>query len=257
MRKKIVMIGAGNLATHFATALHDVGWDIIQVFSNTLQNAKVLAEKIGACATDSISEINPNGDIYIISVKDDTIKSVSEALRCNGNAIIIHTAGSVPMSLLASHKRYGVVYPLQTFTKTRSLDFSVIPCFIEGSDGSVIQELTALAKSVSERVVEIDSHKRKMLHISAVFACNMVNHCYSLAEDIVESAGIEFSLLYPLIEETAAKAMAMKPSLAQTGPMMRNDNSVLDAQRKLLTDPGMLSIYNAMSESISRKYFKG
>ena len=59
----------------------------------------------------------------------------------------VHTAGSMPMALFAGHaKHYGVCYPLQTFSKTRTVDVSKVPFFIEGSDAETEERLCALVR---------------------------------------------------------------------------------------------------------------
>ena len=176
---RIVIIGSGNLATQLSLALHDAGQDIVQVFSRTADHAKCLADKLGCTYTSDINAISPDADIYIISVKDDAIAEVAQAVgQSSPNALILHTAGSVAMSVLGScASRYGVLYPMQTFSKTRRVDFREIPCFIEASDDKSLGELRLLAESISDHVVDCDSGKRKKMHLAAVLACNLTNHC--------------------------------------------------------------------------------
>lgn len=44
---RIVLIGAGNLATNLGKALHGAGHDIVQVYSHTWDNAQRLATIVG------------------------------------------------------------------------------------------------------------------------------------------------------------------------------------------------------------------
>lgn len=253
--RNIVIIGSGNLATHIALALYDAGHVISQVYSRSLSNAKALAERVGSRAVASLKDVTPDAQIYVIAVKDDAIPSVVKGLsHVSQNAVLIHTAGTVSITLLAGRKRYGVLYPMQTFTKTLDIEFSEIPCFIEASEPAVLHEIRCLAESISHRVTEADSTKRKKLHLAAVFACNMVNHCYRLAEEILAEENLDFSLLFPLIKETSRKVQKMSPKEAQTGPMRRGDKTVMEAQKSLLHDDDMLRLYDLMAESISQRY---
>lgn len=256
MNKNIVIIGSGNVATHLALALYEKEEKIVQVYSRQLANAEVLAKRVGAEATDRFSDIVADAGIYIISVKDDAIPSVADALsHVDKNAIVLHTAGSVPLSVLsAKFINTAILYPMQTFSKTREIDFSLVPCFVEASNQQTLQSVTLLAKSISTRVVEADSDRRKYLHLAAVFACNMANHCYHLAECVMNEAGLDFSLLNPLISETAHKVQHMSPYDAQTGPMARNDKSVMQAQLSMLKDEDMKAIYELMAKSISCRH---
>lgn len=250
--KSIVFIGSGNLATHLSVALKDACYDIKQVYSPNFCHAVELSEKIKSEAIADLALLSKDADVYIVSVKDDAISSVAEVLKnVNPNSVVIHTAGSVPLSVLSSRILHSaVLYPMQTFTKNRKVDFHEIPCFIEYSDIIAAQVVKELASSISTKIVEIDSEKRRKLHLAAVFASNMVNHCYRLAERIVKAESLDFSLFYPLMNETTAKAQIMSPKEAQTGPMVRHDVTVMEAQKSLLDDELSKKLYDIMAESI-------
>ncbi len=247
---RIVFIGSGNVATHLAVALKASGNEIIQVYSRTFENAKILAVKTGAVPVNDIGSIFCDADLYIFSVKDDALPIViSQMPRTNG--IWAHTAGSVPLNVFSLFKeKYGVIYPLQTFSKDRGLNFSEIPLFIEGDCDDTTRTLLALAKTISSNVQYLPGYKRLYLHLAAVFACNFANHMYALASDIVSNEDIQFDILKPLIAETAAKVMEMQPVAAQTGPAVRFDEKVMKKHLELIPDPMIREIYSLLSKSI-------
>jgi predicted short-subunit dehydrogenase-like oxidoreductase (DUF2520 family) len=122
---------------------------------------------------------------------------------------------------------------------------------VEGNDDLSLQAATALASSVSDNVRELNSDDRRFLHLAAVFACNFPNHCYALAADILERHGVSFDVLLPLIDETARKVHSLHPRQAQTGPAVRYDENVINAQLQLLADePLKQQVYDLMSKSI-------
>ena len=248
----IVMIGAGNLATQLSLALKESGQNILQVYSRTENHAQELAEKMGCAYTHHIDEISKKGDIYILSVKDDALSGIAATIcGYNKKAVFIHTAGSVPMDIFKNHAtHYGVLYPMQTFSKNRKVDFRPIPCFLEASDGQTLELLQQLAATISDHVEMADSEKRKKLHLAAVFACNLTNHCYRLAERVLEAEQIDFHLYLPLIHETANKVTTLSPKEAQTGPMVRYDTGVMNRQLELISDERTRQIYRLMAESI-------
>ncbi len=249
---KIVLIGAGNLATQLGLALSQTGQQMVQVYSRTAEHASELAAKLGCDFTANIDKITPNADIYIISVKDDAIATLAEKVgRKAGQAIVVHTAGSIAMQVLQPHaQHYGVLYPMQTFSKNKRVDFKPIPCFIEASDEATLATIRTLAESVSQNVVPATSAQRKKLHLAAVLACNFANHCYRLAEKVLEEEQMDFKLFLPLIDETARKVAHLSPKQAQTGPMMRWDTGVMQMQMALLNDERTRQIYQLMAESI-------
>ena len=246
------MIGSGNLATQLSLALKDAGQEIVQIFSRTEAHAQVLAEQIGSPYTTSVDAILRDADIYILSVKDDALSTLAAAVcHSRQQALFFHTAGSMPMDVFKGHAlQYGVLYPMQTFSKKRRVNFREIPCFIEASSPSALATIRTLAEIISDHVVDCDSEKRKKMHLAAVLACNLTNHCYRLAERVLEAEQIDFRLFLPLIEETARKVRTLSPKDAQTGPMVRYDQNVMQMQMAMLPDDRTREIYRLMAESI-------
>lgn len=252
---KISMIGAGNLATRLAGALHEAGCSIRQVYSRTMRSAESLAGQVGAQPICMLEEVDGQADILIFALTDKALPEVIPMVaKRNPKALMVHTAGSMPMQVFAHHaERFGVFYPLQTFSKFRVVDFRPIPFFIEASDDEALQQLKSLAGVLSEKVYVADSEQRKRLHLAAVFANNFANHCYALAQQILEKYDLPFDALLPLIDETAAKVHDMAPLKAQTGPAIRFDENVIRAQENLLEGMTLSQqVYRLMSESIHR-----
>lgn len=249
---KIVLIGAGNLATHLGKALHAAGHDMIQVFSRTMQSAETLASLLDAEPLTDIAQVRDDADVYIFSVKDSALEQLVSQLCGGEKKVFLHTAGSMPMSVFRGKAlHYGVLYPMQTFSKQREVDFSIIPCFVEANDEFALKQIEGLAGQISHRVFQLSSEDRKYLHLSAVFACNFANHCYAASQELLQQHGIPFDVMLPLIDETAAKVHGMTPKEAQTGPAVRYDENVIGKQIQLLENqPYFQKIYDCMSKSI-------
>lgn len=249
--QKIVLIGAGNVATHLGTTLYKAGHTILQVYSPHIKSAGALAKKLNAQAITDLKKLATHGSIYIISVKDDVVAELAKQLELK-DQIVIHTSGSVEMTALKNtSKNYGVFYPLQTFSKNKAVDFSTIPICIEASNKTTKNTLKRFAKSISKHVEEIDSSQRKILHLSAVFACNFSNHMYTIAASLLTKHQLSFDLLKPLILETADKIKHHDPALMQTGPAIRNDKKTMEAHLKLLSaNKKLKTIYKLISEHI-------
>ena len=249
---KIVLIGAGNLATHLGKALHAAGHDMVQVFSRTMQSAETLASLLDAEPLTDMAQVRDDADVYIFSVKDSALEQLISQLCGGEKKVFLHTAGSMPMSVFRGKAlHYGVLYPMQTFSKQREVDFSIIPCFIEANDEFALKQIEGLAGQISHRVYQLSSEDRKYLHLSAVFACNFANHCYAASQELLQQHGIPFDVMLPLIDETAAKVHGMTPKDAQTGPAVRYDENVIGKQIQLLENqPYFQKIYDCMSKSI-------
>jgi len=252
MIENVVLIGAGNLATQLALTLHEKGIQVKQVFSRKIESAKELAEKVNAGFTNDLSQLINDANLYVIAVKDSAIQEVLENVNLKDDQLIVHTAGSVPMSILEGFSNnYGVFYPLQTFSKSKKVDFSEIPICIESSHLSNFLKLENLGERISNSVNQINSDERKTLHLAAVFVNNFVNHFYAIGADLLHDKKLDFELLKPLIRETAEKIQTMNPFDAQTGPAKRNDQSILHTHLKMLHDkPELQKIYSFATESI-------
>lgn len=253
---RIVLVGAGRLATNLGQALRLADHDIVAVYSHTKANAEKLCSLVGGIASDDIAALPKEADVFIVAVKDAALPSVAKLLtKGREQQVFFHTAGSMPLSVFESlSQHYGVFYPMQTFSKERQVDFSPIPVFLEASDDATLSLARTLAESISHHVYVLSSEDRKFLHLSAVFACNFANHCYALSAELLEKHGIPFDVMLPLIDETARKVHELHPLDAQTGPAVRYDENVIRMQSSLLSDsPALQEIYNLLSLNIHRK----
>jgi len=257
MIQQVTLIGAGNLATQLGKAFRKAGIEIVQVYSRTQESARTLASVLNTAFTNKTDEIDLSSGLILVAVKDEVIGQVLDRVNLR-QSLVVHTAGSVPMDFLAKYsERYGVFYPLQTFSKIRNVDFTDIPICLEASSGAVLTELTELAKKISEAVYEIGSEDRKILHLAAVFACNFVNHFYYLGGQLIGKRGLAFDLLKPLIRETAVKVLEMDPYEAQTGPAKRYDETIIANHLSLMDNqPELREIYNFVTQSIFQAYKK-
>lgn len=252
MIENAVIIGAGNLATQLAMAFDEKGINIRQVYSRTPVKAMELAQKVKARSTSELSQVVNGADIYVIAVKDSAIEEVLKGLPIDKASLVVHTAGSIPMNILNGFThRYGVFYPLQTFSVTRKANFSDIPLCLEASETEVFTKLKTLAYRISSSVQAISSEERKRLHLAAVFVNNFVNHMYAIGSGILEQSNLDFQLLKPLIRETAKKIESMHPFDAQTGPAKRMDQLVIGNHLNMLEgQPEWQKIYSFVTESI-------
>jgi predicted short-subunit dehydrogenase-like oxidoreductase (DUF2520 family) len=250
---KIGFVGAGNLAWHLAQDLEKSGHFIPVVYSKNPENAGVLAAQLyDTRVAENLDFSEWDLDLLILAVSDDAISNIAEMLVVQENTVVVHTSGSQSMELLdVLGDDYGVLYPLQTFTKEKGLDLSQTPFFIEAVNTRVHEILFAVARSVSAKVVVLDSEQRRSLHLAAVFANNFTNHMLFWAKTITESEGLEFQWLKPLVQETVEKAFLLMPELAQTGPARRGDYKSMNAHLELMAaNPELSALYKNLSQSI-------
>ena len=251
--KRIALIGAGNVATHLGKAWQQAGCTVVQVYSRTEQSASELATCLGVPFVTSLDEVCTDADIYVVAVKDAVLQELIPALvKGREAALFVHTAGSMPMAVWQGvAPRHGVLYPMQTFSKAREVDFASVSFFVEANHQADKEALKELAGALSPKVYEATSAQRAYLHMAAVFACNFANHMYTLSARLLEKNGLPFDAMLPLIDETARKVHGLHPHEAQTGPAIRGDENVMGKHLAMLADdPEVKEIYRIISNSI-------
>lgn len=245
-----VLFGSGNVGTHLGRALAASGVKWLQVFSKTMENAAVLAHRLGAEPITEVEKADQKADLWLIAVSDEAIAPLVERLP-PFRGIVAHTAGSISLEVLSKFNFSGVFYPFQTFSKEVKLNPVEIPVLIEGSDGETKQRLLFLARLISAQVIEASSKQRVWLHLTGVFSSNFANHLYALSEELLSRQNLPFNLLAPLIQETTRKALSMPPASAQTGPAVRNDRVILTKHLQMLSeDEKLQEIYRVLSNHI-------
>ncbi len=252
VKQRIVFIGSGRLAGSAAKALSTAGHTIVQVYSPTLAHAELLAKEVNAGYTDKAEKVSTDVDCYIVAVNDSAIEKVLSSVDFAGQ-LVVHTSGATSIDIFGTKvSRYGVFYPLQTFSMGRDVNFEQVPMLIEGSSPEVTEQLLALANSISTRVFAVSSENRLRLHVAGTFACNFVNHLLAISDTLVQEAGLDFSLLSELINETIQKALSVAhPAQVQTGPAVRNDSITINKHLALLaTHPDWQGLYQQLTESI-------
>jgi len=244
----VSIIGGGNVAYHLIKHLlriKDVR--LVQLYNRSLESIHQFKEVVQI--TSDISTLK-KADVFIISVTDNAIMSVSEAIP-HSNCLVVHTSGSIDMNSLNSKNRKGVFYPLQTFSKQKEINFSNVPICIEAANENDYLLLQNLAEKVSKKVYRISSQQRQYLHVSAVFVCNFVNHMYTIGHSICKEHNIPFEILHPLILETAEKIKLLDPTAAQTGPAKRKDTVTIQHHLNLISTQYQ-KLYKQLTESIIR-----
>ncbi|MBD5254757.1 MAG: DUF2520 domain-containing protein [Barnesiella sp.] len=247
-----VVIGSGNVASAIVPALESAGAiRVSQIYSPTLSHARALADKLSAAvAVCDPASVSRGADLYLVAVKDDVISSLATPFKDYGG-VWLHTSGGVECSVMEPITAdYGVLYPLQTFSKGREVDLSQIPVFVEGATPRAIETSRFLAQAISPKVYDADGTTRSRLHAAAVFACNFTNHLWAIADDILRrEAAADLSVLAPLIRETVDKALSSPPAMGQTGPAVRGDRKVIDHHKSLL-NAREAELYEILSSSI-------
>jgi predicted short-subunit dehydrogenase-like oxidoreductase (DUF2520 family) len=247
----VVLLGAGNVATHLFKAFQtSKNVSVKQWFNRHIKPIETYKNDVEI--TDDLSQL-VKADVYILAVSDDAIAELSSQLPFE-NRFVVHTSGSVSAYDIDKKNRRGVFYPLQTFSKSATVDFSEVPICLETLVKTDYKLLKSLAVSISKHTKRVNSDQRASLHLAAVFVNNFTNQLYRIAHEITDSQGAEFDMLKPLILETAKKVQDMSPYKAQTGPAKRNDKKTIKKHLKALDNEQHKAVYKLLTESIKKTH---
>ncbi len=252
----VTIIGSGNVATVLGRVFVNKGYTVDKVYSRNIQHAAVLANELGAVATDDLHTLDDTSDLYLIAVTDSSIAAIASALSFK-NKLVVHTAGSVSKEILSNtSERYGVLWPMKMVRKQMTT-LQPVTMVVDGSSEEVITEIEKLAHLFTDTVIRADDAKRAQMHMVAAFTANFANHLYHMAADFCVKEQIDFSVFYPIILETAYRLQDGHPRDLQAGPAFRGDQKTMEAHAAMLSAyPEMARIYDMMSKSIGHIFEK-
>lgn len=226
----VAIVGQGNVGFH--------------LYHELLKTTDIRVEQFNSRKKNSLKAF----DVAIIAVSDNAIAEVSKYIKAR---LVVHTSGSTNIDVLENETRKGVFYPLQSFTKEKTVDFSKIPICGEAKTKEDNNTLESLASRLRSSYYQIGSEERKYIHVAAVFVNNFTNHMFKTAHDILEEHHIPNNILMPLIKETVEKIDRLTPEEAQTGPAIRNDEKTIQNHLTLLND-SQKELYKTITESIQK-----
>lgn len=256
---RVVIIGSGNVAESLAIAIGSAEKSstlrLTQIFGRNELRVKEIAELSGCEKTASNPEDLATAELYILAVSDSAIKELASTLPFANGSVVAHTAGSVPLDALPKNERLmrAVLYPMQTFSKGRRVNFSEVPLFVEADDSDGLTIIRYVAKSLSNNVIKISSERRAMLHLGAIFTSNFVNAMLAASYEVISKHDLPLTLYDSLIRETLNKTLSsgIHPMKMQTGPAVRGDRATIERHIELMgEEPEMTEMYKTISTYI-------
>ena len=249
---RIAIIGTGNVATHLIEWFEAADFQVTSVYTRSPEANQHLTIPLR-------TNLNYRDEVcsfILIATKDDAVAEVADQLSNTGDAIVLHTSGSVPLEAI-DKKNFagtGVLYPLQTLQKDREVALNEVPFLLEGRNQGDLRRIEDLCKTVGIHYSTASSEERMYYHVSAVMSANFTNHLLFLAEKFLASHSLNVEVLRPLLMETVKKAFEQGAFNSQTGPAKRGDQKTIDRHKELLDDVHAKGLYEAFSQSILSTY---
>ena len=246
----VTIIGSGNVASVLGKVLLEKGNKVNQVYSPQYGHALQLATELKAEAIADLSLVNEGADLYIIAITDNAIFEITEHLFLQ-NKLVIHTAGSISKDVLKNvSTNYGVLWPMKMIRKSMN-SLSSTTLVVDGSSESITQQLEQFALELTSTVTRANDTERIKMHMVAALTANFTNYLYHLASDYCRSENIDFTIFYPIIEETAIQIQGNDPGTLQAGPAYRGDRQTIEKHLILLAEhPETQKLYRDISDNI-------
>jgi predicted short-subunit dehydrogenase-like oxidoreductase (DUF2520 family) len=251
---KTVIFGSGNVATVLGEIIAAAGHPLLQIVARNEERAVTLARALGCANATRYSGIDLTADLYIVALSDSALGTLGRHLTLP-NKLVVHTAGAIPLGVLRDvSDRTGVLYPLQSL-RAAMRPFPPIPLLVDAGRPADRQTLETFARTLSDQVWQADDSTRLKLHLAATITNNFTNYLYTLAAGFCEREKIDFSILLPLIRETANRLDRYPPGDVQTGPAVRGDRETIDRHLKILDNYKEISnLYELFTNLIEEHY---
>jgi len=238
---KIVFIGWGNVAQHFAKQFQILGFETTQILTRKT--------KTPFASIQQISELDHAADVYFIAVPDDQLIHVANSLPTL-QGLVLHCCGSKGKEILSKQPRHGVLYPLQTFRKESSVELLGVPFFLECNNDFDINTMKEWVQKWGGNSYELSTDQKQKIHLAAVWAMNFSNAMYVISEKILQEIEIPFDIFKPLLHQALKNAMELGPIHSQTGPAIRKDENIMEQQSQQMTEELEKKLYLAISKII-------
>jgi len=251
---KVVIIGSGNVATVMGSQIAAAGHRIVQVVARREEPSARLAAVLNCGYTTQWEKTNREADIYIVSISDKALTGLGDVLQLPGK-LVVHTAGAMASKVLLSvSANSGVLYPLQSL-RSEIRPFPEFPLLVTANQPQDLPVIEAFARTIASQVQQTDDETRLKLHVAAILVNNFSNYLYTQASVFCAAEKIDFSLLLPLIRETAGRIAFYPPQDVQTGPAVRGDEPTIQRHLEVLSNyKGLSELYRLFTIQIEEFY---
>ena len=245
--KNIAILGSGNVGRYF------------------LENLKRKKLVVAGYARRPVNGFEPleayhqqtgSFDLTLLCVNDDAIADLSAALP-SVPGILAHVSGVSDLDILDSRHPYrAVFYPLMSIRSEAPPAIQAIPFCIESHDASVELALIDLVHQLGARSHQLNSAQRQYLHLAAVVSQNFSNFLIGKAKEILDTQGVDYRILLPLLQQSLERLKFSDPREVQTGPAVRGDTASMHKHLEMISSGDLLKIYQLLSENIQKDHDK-
>jgi predicted short-subunit dehydrogenase-like oxidoreductase (DUF2520 family) len=262
-KPRVAIVGAGNLASALAVALHAAGYGIEQIVSRgsaaSLRRARRLAHQVGARAVTA-SQAQIQAEIVWFCVPDAAIADAAESLAHAADwkgKVALHSSGALTSDALAGLRERGAaaasVHPLMTFVKGSRPPLVGVSFAVEGSPKAV-QAARAIVLDLRGHPVAIRKRQKEAYHAWGMFASPLLTALLAVGERVAGAAGVSRKAarerMLPILRQTLANYARLGAPASFSGPIARGDVATVGKHLKVLLEvPDVREVYVALAFS--------
>jgi len=235
-KPRIAIVGAGNLGSALARALHGASYPISEVIyrnGGSLQRARRVAEDVGSAAVP-VSQARFVADVVWLCVPDSKLAMCARQLAKAADwlgKIALHPSGALPSDELQPLRGCGAAvaaaHPLMTFVRRSSRSLVGVPFAIEG-DSPAVRAARRMVRDVGGEAFSIRRRDKALYHAWGAFASPLLIALLATAERVAMAAGVRSPAaarkrMLPILEQTLRNYGALGPADAFSGPLVRGD----------------------------------
>jgi predicted short-subunit dehydrogenase-like oxidoreductase (DUF2520 family) len=261
-KPRIAIVGAGNLGSALARALHNTGYDISEIIyrsGGSPQRSRRLAAQVGSMAAP-LSKARLGADAVWVCVPDSSIRRcASEMARVADwrGKVVLHPSGALPSSELQPLRSRGAavaaVHPLMTFVRRSSPPMEGIPFAVEG-DATAVRAAQHMVRILGGEAFSIRPQDKALYHAWGAFASPLLIALLSTAEQVAKAAGVRSAAaarrrMLPILQQTLRNYEKLGPAAAFSGPLIRGDVPTVRRHLNALTKlPRARAVYVALAQ---------
>ncbi len=247
------ILGAGRWGTWLARRLQQRGFTIHGVLGRRA-SARALALELGVQLLDEPAGTNA---IVWVCVGDAQIDGVArQALAWTvPDARLVHASGAHPVDVAGVG--FGVLWPLQSISAALAPDWAHLPFVVQASDQAFAKTIYRIAERLSGRSPRLvtSTAQRQRLHLAATLTQNFANLLWTLSDEVLAQADLDYRELLPLLESHLNNLSEAPPAQLQTGPAARGDQITLACHRELLTGHAdALEVYDVLTRILRERF---
>jgi predicted short-subunit dehydrogenase-like oxidoreductase (DUF2520 family) len=247
-KPKIAIVGAGNLGSALARALHAAGYRITEIIcreGGSQQRARRLAAQVRSRAV-ALQQANFAAEVVWICVPDSNVAACARQLARLPDwkgKIALHASGALASDELHALRRRGAAvaaaHPMMTFVRRSSPSFAGTPFAVEG-DPAAVRAARRMVRDLGGIVFGIRRRDKVLYHVWGTFASPLLIALLASAEQVALAAGVRSQAtarkrMLPILQQTLRNYGALGPADAFSGPLVRGDVATIRRHLRALS----------------------